>query len=635
MKKVIPLLLTSILLFQPPVNIFAEIGESTKDGNATSGNLQDVPNVQGLSDIQNVQSELGEQNVQSVSDTQEAQDVQDLQDVTEVQNDVDAVQGNWVLDNGIWYYYVSDVKQIGWIHYNEHWYYLQPNTGAMQTGWIMYGGKLFYLNPTGEMQTGWLLFENKWYYFDTISGSMQVGWVQYNEKWYYLDPVTGVMRTWWIPYGGKWFYLNSGGEMQTGWVYDGYWYYFNQYGEMQTGWLNETNRQYYLDQNGKMVTGWLYYDNHWYYFSKDGIMQTGWVLYQNQWYFLDDNGVMLTGWFQVDSKWYYAYSSGILARNTMIGPYYVGISGAWLQDLVNPRTVYTYEQMETDIQELQNLYPDLIQTQVIGTSVDGRNLYAIKLGKGEKEIFLNGAHHAREHMTTNVLMEMIDQYAQSYIDGSVFSGYDTRDVLNKMTLWFVPMVNPDGVTLVQKGHLSAKDPNYVLSLNNGSVDFSSWKANIRGVDLNRQYPADWENIRGNTGVPSKENFKGYQPLTEPEALAVYNFTKQHNFKTAVAYHSSGQILYWYFKQAGSDYTRDYNLALQYKNITGYSLVNPTSNPSGGGYTDWFIQEMKQPGFTPEISPYTYGKPVPVSYFDSIWEQNKQAGLMLASDAYYR
>jgi g-D-glutamyl-meso-diaminopimelate peptidase len=192
------------------------------------------------------------------------------------------------------------------------------------------------------------------------------------------------------------------------------------------------------------------------------------------------------------------------------------------------------------------------------------------------------------------------------------------------------MVNPDGVTLVQKGHTSAKNPSYVLKLNGGKTDFSSWKANIRGVDLNRQYPADWANIRFNTGKPSPQNYKGAKPLSEPEALVLYRFTLQHRFKNATAYHSSGEILYWHFHQDANRMTRDLSLANKIKHKTGYSLVKPTPFPSGGGYTDWFIQNQKQPGFTPEISPYAGARPVPLGNYDRIWNQNYSIGLLLAS-----
>jgi murein tripeptide amidase MpaA len=305
------------------------------------------------------------------------------------------------------------------------------------------------------------------------------------------------------------------------------------------------------------------------------------------------------------------------------------------QDIVNPRQVYTYEQMAKDIAILQSTYPDIVQKTVIGKSVDNRNIYAIKLGKGSKEIFINGAHHAREHMTTNLLMEMLDTYAYSYMLNGSVDGYNARDILNKTSIWFVPMVNPDGVTLVQKGYKSAKNPAFVLKLNNNSKDFSSWKANIRGVDLNRQYPADWGNIKNDTGKRSSKNYKGTKPLSEPEVKAVYNFTLQHKFKTAVAYHSSGEILYWNFHQNKSNYARDLKLANSINKKTGYSLVNPCPNPSGGGYTDWFIINQKMPGFTPEISPAVGARTVPLSNYNQIWKKNNSIGLMLAKEASQR
>ncbi|PLS17850.1 hypothetical protein CVD28_09120 [Bacillus sp. M6-12] len=303
-------------------------------------------------------------------------------------------------------------------------------------------------------------------------------------------------------------------------------------------------------------------------------------------------------------------------------------------DAANTKGVYTYEQLGSDAKTLEIMYPGLVKTEVIGKSVDGRNLYAIKLGKGKKEIFFNGSHHAREHMTTNVLMEMADQYALSYAKGTTYGGYKTRAVLNNVSIWFVPMLNPDGVTLVQKGHLSAKNPAQVLKLNNGKKDFSAWKANIRGVDLNRQYPANWASIDYDAKKPGPKNFKGYKPLSEPEVIAIVNFVKKHSFKTAVAYHSSGNILYWHYGQTGSRYTRDYTLAKRYGSLTGYSLVAPSKNPSksGGGFKDWFIMQTKMPGFTPEISKYVGERPVPVSYFPSVWSKNYKAGLMLADDA---
>ncbi|MBO1511763.1 M14 family metallocarboxypeptidase [Metabacillus bambusae] len=304
-------------------------------------------------------------------------------------------------------------------------------------------------------------------------------------------------------------------------------------------------------------------------------------------------------------------------------------------DLVNPVQTYSYKEMEQDIFSLNAMYPSIVDIKTIGKSVDGRNIYALKLGTGKTEVLFNGSHHAREHMTTNLLMEMIDEYAQGYVGSKAIDGYNVKQILTNTSIWFVPMVNPDGVTLVQEGYKSAKNPSYVLKINNNNKDFSAWKANIRGVDLNRQYPADWNNICCNPGKPGPQNYKGEKPLSEPEVRAMYNFTLDHSFKTAVSYHSSGEIIYWHFHQKSSDYSRDYKLAEKLSDKTGYNLVAPKSNPSGGGFTDWFLINQRQPGFTPEISPYVGTRPVPLKNFESIWKENHSVGLLMADEAYKR
>lgn len=300
---------------------------------------------------------------------------------------------------------------------------------------------------------------------------------------------------------------------------------------------------------------------------------------------------------------------------------------------VNPIQTYTYEQMEKDLKKIELAYPGLANIEVIGKSVDGRKIYALKLGKGSTEILIHGSHHAREWITTNLVMEMIDNYAYNYAKSNSLGGYNVKDLLNKTSIWFVPMVNPDGVTLVQKGHTSARNPKEVLRINGGSTNFSSWKANIRGVDLNRQYPAGWNTIVSNPGKPSTQNYKGPYPLSEPEAKAMYDFTNKHDFKTAVSYHSSGEIIYWNYKQSGARLERDRALAKLISGKTGYSLVPVKSNPSGGGFNDWFLMEKQNPGFTPELSPYVGARPVPLKNFGSIWKQNDTIGLMLAKEAY--
>ena len=153
--------------------------------------------------------------------------------------------------------------------------------------------------------------------------------------------------------------------------------------------------------------------------------------------------------------------------------------------VVNPNQVYTYEKMEQDIVKLAQTYPDLITYKVIGKSEYGRNIYAVSLGKGDASIFINGSHHAREWLTTTLNMYMIDQYAEAYKSGSKIEGYHTKNTLNNTTIWFVPMINPDGVTLQQFGlsKFPASAHNALIKANDGSRDFKRWKANGKRCGL--------------------------------------------------------------------------------------------------------------------------------------------------------
>ncbi|MFE7060656.1 M14 family zinc carboxypeptidase [Sutcliffiella sp. NPDC057660] len=313
---------------------------------------------------------------------------------------------------------------------------------------------------------------------------------------------------------------------------------------------------------------------------------------------------------------------------------YIYKSGAEIvySKIINPRKNYSYHDLMSDLPALKLMYPDLISYHSIGKSVEGRNIFAVKLGKGDTEILFSGSQHAREHMTTNLLMEMLETYASSYRNWTLIDYHNTRNILNNTSIWFIPMINPDGVTLVQEGHTSAKNPEQVLRINNYNPDFSAWKANIRGVDLNRQYPANWLRINS-PAKPSHKDYKGSYPLSEPEALAVYNFVNGKDFKTLMDFHSSGELIYWFYEQAGAQYDRDYQLALRMASKTGYRAVAPELTPGDGAFSDWFTLQYKRPGFTPEIAPYVYEQPVPIHHFDRIWNQNDSIGLMLALEAY--
>jgi len=289
---------------------------------------------------------------------------------------------------------------------------------------------------------------------------------------------------------------------------------------------------------------------------------------------------------------------------------------SYLDNIVQPDQRYGYEDLVINLRELQERYP-FISMEIIGNSVMGKNIYAIRLGGGKKEVLYSADWHANEDLTGPLLMKFIEDYAKAYSQGTTLNGYDVKYLFTNMSIWLVPMVNPDGVELVQKG-ITPEHPFYeiVLGINNGSLNFSGWSANIRGVDLNHQWPADWEKENAKSPqIPSPKKYGGSAPLTEPEAIAVYNFTKSHDFQTVLAFHSQEEVIYWGFK--GLEPASSAQIVNRFAVLTAYTPVRTAE--SAAGYKDWFIQEYQKAGFTVEVG---LGKnPLPMTQFPKIYQEN--------------
>lgn len=301
------------------------------------------------------------------------------------------------------------------------------------------------------------------------------------------------------------------------------------------------------------------------------------------------------------------------------------------QSILNTNDWYSYEEMERDLFLLKDRYP--IQLQSIGTSEKGHNLWAAKLGKGKRSILFVGAHHGREWMTTILLMKMLERYAMAYEKGEGVGEYSTQ-LLDEVSIWFVPMINPDGVS-IQQGNLSFlsfTERLAVWDMNHYSLNWVRWKANAKGVDLNRQYPAGWDQVQAESSNPSYQFYKGKRPLEAMEVQALSSFTKAINPLLAVSYHTSGREIFWYYQNKREHFLRDYELAKKTAQMTGYKLSIPENHAIGSGFTDWFITEFQRPAMTIELSYLVDETHPPLSVFPEEWERNQLVGLLLIDEA---
>jgi len=298
-------------------------------------------------------------------------------------------------------------------------------------------------------------------------------------------------------------------------------------------------------------------------------------------------------------------------------------------DVVDTNVNYTYEIMERDVQGLHSRYP-FIKVEIAGKSVLGKNLYTLKLGNGPVEVFYNGAHHALEWITSPLLLKFTENFAKAYSEGRKLRGYDPRDILKQNTIYIMPMVNPDGVDLVLNG-LQRDNPFYdqLIAWNKGRMNFGTvWEANIRGVDLNHNYDASWELSKQAESAydvhgPGPTRFSGTRPESEPESKAAADFTRSHNFRLVIAYHSQGEEIYWTYQNKTPVVAQ--RIAQLFSRVTGYAMAEPTGITSFAGYKDWFIDKFLKPGFTIEVG---LGKnPLPISQFPKIYQDNEELLLM--------
>lgn len=308
---------------------------------------------------------------------------------------------------------------------------------------------------------------------------------------------------------------------------------------------------------------------------------------------------------------------------------YVDLANYYHKNIVNPTKNVTYKAYSYYVKVFAKLYPEFTSLEKIGESVEGRAIYALRVGNGKKEILVDAAIHAREHMTTNVVMEMIDNYSYSYNKKTSFAGYNVRQTLDTTSIWFVPMINPDGVTLVQNGINSMANKNLIKQINKSS-NYKRWKANARGVDLNRNFDGEWKYVPFTS--KTYKGYKGPRVFSEPEAQALKAFVERHKFKSDISYHSSGQILYWFNFQNSANYKRDLALTRQISRVTGYSIIPPLYVRGSGSSADWFIMSQKKPGITVEIAPYAGEGPVSHKHWNNVWNKNKSIGLLASKEA---
>lgn len=292
-----------------------------------------------------------------------------------------------------------------------------------------------------------------------------------------------------------------------------------------------------------------------------------------------------------------------------------------MQRIVKP-IEYDYLKMQKIIDALccRN---ECLQQFCIGKSCAGRDITAVKIGQSDEYVLLAAAFHGSEHITSNILLMFIEEYAYAYGKGCSLAGINIKKALGGRGVIFVPRVNPDGCEISINGAIGCGGlSGEIYKICKG--DFAHYNANLRGVDINHNFDAGWKKLHAlerKQGIlgPAPTRFGGYLPASEPETQAIINLCKCYNIHHAMALHSQGEVIYWSYN--GYEDKTAKRMAEIMATTSDYALDVPISIATGGGFKDWFIEEYLRPAFTVEVGK---GKnPLPIGDAPNIYNDIRE------------
>jgi carboxypeptidase T len=300
---------------------------------------------------------------------------------------------------------------------------------------------------------------------------------------------------------------------------------------------------------------------------------------------------------------------------------------------------HTYAEMAAEVESAANAYPAIVERFSIGTSYQGRNLWAVKVSdnvatdENEPEVLVDGLHHSDEHMSLEMTLAILRWLTEGY-------GSNTRitSIVDSREIWIIFAMNPDGATYDIKGGV-----------------YHNWRKNRQptsgstsiGTDLNRNYDYRWGCCGGSSATPSSSRFRGSSAFSAPETRAFRDFVRsrvvdgRQQIRVSVSFHTTGRLVMWPYgytlSNVPADMTRD-DLAV----LTAIGKTMAASNGykpeqasdlyiSSGTSRDWLYGRYRVFAYTVEMSPDSTPYPK-ASAIPSETGRNKNAVLYLMERA---
>lgn len=278
---------------------------------------------------------------------------------------------------------------------------------------------------------------------------------------------------------------------------------------------------------------------------------------------------------------------------------------------------YRAEEITERMKRMAETCPERLDYRCAGVSHDGREIPGILLGDSEKCLIVSGGIHGRESINPPVLLRMIEDYAlireNEYRDPVLEEG---QQLLLDYSIYFLPLMNPDGYEAALRGFSEIRDPSLRASAQQAGTSFEEWKENGRGVDINRNFPCKSYLPRGTMEKPG----------SEPETRALMQAFRE--FPASVGYidfHSRGKIIYYYRSAMPYRYNREgKRLAKCLQKRSGYAIGKPREERNtkfdGGNSVNYYSETYRKPALTVETVEDEAGFPLKASYQNETYRE---------------
>jgi len=267
---------------------------------------------------------------------------------------------------------------------------------------------------------------------------------------------------------------------------------------------------------------------------------------------------------------------------------------------------HSYQETQELLQELCTRYPELTSLVTLGQSVEGREIWALKISdqadreENEPNVYVTGCHHAREWISVEMPLEFARHLLDRYHEQARI-----RQLVDQAQLYIIPILNPDGLEFsIHTYRMWRKNRRYLGDL-------------VWGVDLNRNYSYAWGyDDAGSSPDPASEAYRGPVPFSEPEILILRDYLYQHPPSGMLNFHNYSQLILipWGFTaEPPADYPEMFAMAAEmsdriravngrhYEFGSGATAIYPTNGDSD----DWVYGTFGVPSFTIELPPLEF------------------------------